>query len=144
MKRLFSFIILSGFFLTGFAQEVKVQPTTEIKFETTDHDFGKIREGTMAVYEFKFTNTGKLPLVLSDVHPSCGCTTPEWPREPIAPGATARIKAVFNSIGRPGNFEKYITVKSNTSTPEITLKFRGVVESVPIEPQSPVRNQGME
>lgn len=117
------------------------QPKAEISFETIDHDFGKIKEGTMAMYEFKFTNTGKAPLVLSEVRPSCGCTTPEWPKEPIAPGATNKVKAVFNSYARPGVFEKSITVKSNAGTGEIVLRFRGTVEPQQVEPQSPVRNQ---
>lgn len=141
MKKLIFIATLFGFSLNGMAQSEATQEKAEIKFEKTEHDFGKIREGTMAAYEFKFTNTGKVALVLSGVQPSCGCTTPEWPREPIAPGATSRVKAVFNSNSRPGNFEKYITVRSNTSTPEISLKIKGIVEPTPVEPQSPVRNQ---
>ncbi|MFA6260986.1 MAG: DUF1573 domain-containing protein [Bacteroidia bacterium] len=144
IKKLIFTLSIFGLSVAAMAQTAPEPPKAEIKFETTEHDFGKIREGTMAMYEFRFTNTGKVALVLSDVHPSCGCTTPEWPKEPIAPGATNKVKAVFNSYSRPGNFEKYITVKSNTSTPEITLKIKGTVEPVPVEPQSPVRNQGVD
>ncbi len=121
-----------------FAQESTDQP--QITFAQGEHDFGKIQEGTMANYEFVFTNTGKAPLVLSNVQPSCGCTTPEWNKDPIMPGAKGTIKASFNSYGRPGTFQKYITVKSNASNGEITLIIKGTVEPKAIEPVSPVRN----
>ncbi len=117
---------------------------SEIKFETTEHDFGTIKEGTLAAYEFVFTNTGKTPLILSNVQPSCGCTTPEWPKEPIAPGAKAKIKAVYNSHGRPGTFQKYITVKSNAKNGDISITIKGTVTPTPPSPVSPVRNQNAE
>lgn len=120
------------------AQSSTEQPT--ITFTTTEHEFGKIKEGTMANYEFTFTNTGKAPLILSNVQPSCGCTTPEWSKEPIMPGAKGVIKASFNSYGRPGTFQKYITVKSNASNGDISLTIKGTVEPIPVEPVSPVRN----
>ncbi|MFI5220869.1 MAG: DUF1573 domain-containing protein [Bacteroidia bacterium] len=112
----------------------------EIKFEETLHDFGNIQEGTLAAYEFIFTNTGKAPLVLSNVQPSCGCTSPEWSKEPVAPGAKGKVKAVYNSYGRPGNFQKYITVKSNAANTQVDLTIKGTVLSKPVEPVSPVRN----
>lgn len=118
-----------------------VQSDADVKFDKTDHDFGIIKEGAMATYEFTFTNTGKSPLILSNVQPSCGCTTPEWPKEPIAPGAKSKIKAMYNSIGRPGNFQKYITVKSNSKSGDITLTIKGNVVPTPPEPVSPVRNK---
>ncbi len=110
-----------------------------IKFDKIEHDFAKIKEGTLASYSFVFYNTGKGPLILKDVHASCGCTTPEWPKEPIMPGGKAFIKAAFNSYGRPGNFTKFITVKSNAG-PDITLTIKGeVLVNVP-DPVSPMVN----
>ena len=129
---------------TAFAQQIKTsdnEPKAELKFTETMHDFGNIKDGTLAAYEFIFTNTGKVPLVLSNVQPSCGCTTPIWSREPIAPGAQGKIKAVYNSYNRPGTFQKYITVKSNAVPAEVDLTIKGVVLSTPLEPVSPVRNQ---
>lgn len=126
--------------VAGMAQ-TNTDAQATLTFTNTEHDFGKIKEGTMANYEFTFTNTGKAPLVLSNVQPSCGCTTPEWSKEPIMPGAKGVIKASFNSYGRPGSFQKYITVKSNASNGEITLTIKGTVEPIPVEPVSPVRNQ---
>jgi hypothetical protein len=113
----------------------------QLTFDKTEHEFGKIKEGTLATHEFIFTNTGKSPLVLANVQPSCGCTTPEWSKEPVAPGAKGVIKAAFNSYGRPGTFQKYITVKSNSAGGDISLTIKGTVEPIPVEPVSPVRNQ---
>jgi hypothetical protein len=114
-----------------------------IKFEKLEHNFGIVNEGDLATYEFKFTNSGKMPLVLTSVNASCGCTAPEWPKEPIAPGASAVVKAVYNSYQRPGSFEKFITVKTNTLQGDIVLKIKGEVKPKPVEPVSPVRNPGM-
>jgi hypothetical protein len=98
-----------------------------IKFETTTHDFGKIIEGTLAVYEFTFTNTGKAPLLLSDVKPPCSCTTPEWPKEAILPGKSAKIKVTFDSKGKPGTFNKTIMVKHNGESGTDYITIKGVV-----------------
>lgn len=142
MKKLL-LILMAAAAMVGIT--AKAQTATDaqatITFDKPEHDFGKIKEGTLATYEFTFTNTGKAPLVLSNVQPSCGCTTPEWSKEPIMPGAKGTVKAVFNSYGRPGVFQKYITVKSNSSGGDVTLTFKGTVEPTPVEPVSPVRNQ---
>src|SRR5437870_282846 len=87
-----------------------------LKFEKETHEFGTIAEGVQATYEFKFKNTGNQPVVISNVQPSCGCTTPDWTKEPILPGKSGMVKAVYNSTGRPGAFHKSITVTSNAAT----------------------------
>lgn len=142
MKKLLLILLASAAMvgLTATAQTATDAQAT-ITFDKPEHDFGKIKEGTLATYEFTFTNTGKAPLVLSNVQPSCGCTTPEWSKEPIMPGGKGTVKAVFNSYGRPGTFQKYITVKSNSTGGDVTLTFKGTVEPTPVEPVSPVRNQ---
>lgn len=147
MKKLLLSLAL-GMFATGLFAQNQAATSTDyegpiITFEKLEHNFGTIKEGDLATYEFKFTNTGKMPLVLTSVNASCGCTAPEWPKEPIAPGASAMVKAVYNSYQRPGPFEKYITVKTNTQQGDIILKIKGEVKPKPIEPVSPVRNQGM-
>lgn len=116
-----------------------VDTMPKIKFEKLEHDFAKIKEGTLATYGFVFTNTGKTPLILTNVQASCGCTTPEWPKEPIMPGAKGVIKAAYNSYGRPGQFLKTISVKSNAGT-DIILSIKGDVIIATPEPVSPVRN----
>lgn len=147
MKKLF----LSAVFAVAasFASMAQTTPTTqpapvenknqaEIQFEVETHDFGTFKEGVMATYEFKFKNVGKEPLILTNVSASCGCTTPEWPKEPIKPGQTAVIKAVYNSTGRPGTFVKNITVQSNAKTAMKMLTIKGNVESPNAQPASPV------
>lgn len=120
--------------------EIVADGLPKIKFVELSHDFGNIKEGTQATYEFKFTNTGTAPLVLESVQASCGCTTPEWSKEPIAPGKTGKVIATFNSSGRPGTFTKTITVTYNgaadTKTEYLTIK--GFVETAPVVPQTPV------
>ncbi len=122
--------------ITTPATPASTQP--DFLFESESHDFGTIPEGTQATYEFKFTNTGKEPLIISNVQASCGCTTPKWSNEPIAPGKTGTITASYNSSGRPGPFTKSITVTSNAKTGQKVLTINGVVEAKPVEQPSPV------
>jgi len=109
-----------------------------IKFEKEEHDFGDIKEGVVAEYTFKFKNTGNAPIVISNVQASCGCTTPEWPKEPVMPNETAIIKASYNSKSRPGNFFKTITITSNANEPTKVIKIKGNV----IMPEQPANPQG--
>ena len=111
------------------------EPTTTIKFKEETHDFGNLKEGDAAEYEFTFTNTGKKPLILTDVHPGCGCTTPTWSKEPVMPGKKGTIKAAYGTKGRVGGFNKNITVTSNAGTQVIYIK--GTVEKAP-EASAPV------
>jgi len=85
-----------------------------MKFEKESHDFGKIKQGDKASYDFKFTNNGKSPLIITDAVASCGCTTPEWPKTPVKPGESGLIKVVFNSAGKTGLQDKQITITANT------------------------------
>lgn len=115
------------------AMAVNAQPV--IKFEKETHDFGNVAEGTNATYEFKFTNTGNEPLIISAINVSCGCTTPFWTKEPVMPGQSGSVKASYNSQGRPGTFNKSITVQSNASEPSKLLFIKGVVlkpEDMPV------------
>lgn len=98
-----------------------------ITFETKSHDFGTIKEADGAVScTFDFQNTGDEPLVFLDVRTSCGCTTPDYPRNPIAPGKMGKIKVTYNPTGRPGEFERKVKIFTNTNK-RITLKITGVV-----------------
>jgi hypothetical protein len=101
------------------------------KFESTSHDFGTVPEGPAAVFEYVFTNTGREPLIISDVVKSCGCTTPSWTKEPILPGKTGKIVASFDTNGRVGNFNKTLTVVSNAKQPNLQLTFGGIVIATP-------------
>lgn len=99
----------------------------EIDFEEKEYNFGTIAQGEKAEHEFKFKNTGKSDLIISDVNASCGCTVPEYPKEPIKPGEEGKIKVVFNSKGREGKQNKIITVVTNTNPNNNTLTLSGEV-----------------
>jgi hypothetical protein len=108
-------------------------PTTltpeNVSFKADVYDFGTIPEGPSAEHVFTFTNTGKEPIVIERVQPSCGCTAPDWTKEPIAPGKTGMVKATYGTQGRPGHFEKNMTVFTNAGTKMVT--FKGSVEKAP-------------
>ena len=120
MKKLFC--LFAFLFVATFANAQGV-----IKFKTESHDFGKIEEGVQATHTFEFTNTGTAPVVISNAQASCGCTTPDWTKEPVMPGKMGKVTASFNSQGRPDNFSKTVTVISNSETPQIVLSIKGYV-----------------
>lgn len=99
----------------------------EISFEMTEYNFGTVKKGSDMKCEFKFKNTGKSPLILNNVKASCGCTTPTWPKEPIAPGKSSAIKVEYDSK-RVGPFTKSITITSNAKTPTVDITIKGEVE----------------
>lgn len=101
-----------------------------IKFEFLVYDYGTITQGDDGVCEFVFKNTGKNPLVLSNVRPSCGCTVPKWSKEPIKGGDESSIEVKYNTK-RPGSFSKSITVYSNATNSPIVLKIKGNVVTEP-------------
>ena len=92
-------------------------------FEETFFDFGDIPEGKSNVHIFTFENTGEVPLVITSATGSCGCTVPEWPRTPIAPGATGEIKVSFDSTNRSGKQDKTVTIEANTVPRTTVLKI---------------------
>ncbi len=120
-------------------QPAVVQSATqaEIKFDRELHDFGTIPFSGNGTYEFKFKNTGKEPLIISNAQGSCGCTVPTYPKNtPIKPGETQVIKVTYDTK-RVGNFTKTVTVYSNATTPEKILTIKGMVESAPVEESFP-------
>lgn len=99
-----------------------------IEFLEVSHDFGTIKEGDIVKHTFKFQNAGKKnPLVITNVIADCGCTTPDWTREPITPGKFGQITLQFNSDGKKGRVNKSVTVEANTEKPRYILKFRADV-----------------
>jgi hypothetical protein len=137
MKKFASFTIILFAFLVSNAQESEKTTVLPDLLQLTelDHDFGKIPQGKPVYYTFEIKNIGLTPLKLDDVHATCGCTTPEWSREAIAPGSTAKIKVGYNAAAE-GSFEKYITVTYN-STQSKQLKIKGLVWKAP-EGSAPV------
>lgn len=96
----------------------------EIKFEEEMHDFGRITQGEKVSYAFKFKNTGNANLIISSAAGSCGCTVPEWPKEPILPGQEGKINVIFTSEGRSGLQEKTVTIVTNCEPSTKEIKFR--------------------
>lgn len=103
----------------------------DITFTEKSHDFGNINQGDVVEYTFKFKNTGNQPLVISNVTTTCGCTVPEWPKEPIAPGKSSNITAKFNSAGKMGQQNKVITVESNAVSGTTTVALISNVQEKP-------------
>ena len=98
-----------------------------IKFDKEEHDFGILLQGEVVSYSFHFTNTGNMPLIISEVGSSCGCTVGDYPREPIAPGKKGDIKVTYNSTGHHGFQSRTLTVMSNTNPAKSTLRIKGKV-----------------
>jgi hypothetical protein len=121
MKRiLISLVMLAGATAAAQAQET-------VKFDKTVHDFGNVPEqGGPVTYSFEFTNTGNVPVIIQDVAASCGCTTPGWSKEPVAPGGRGFVKATFAPSGAV-SFDKSLTVTSTGSPAVVTLRIRGMV-----------------
>lgn len=132
-KFILTAMIAFGGLLTVSAQAPDVQPgatdgkVAEITFVKETHDFGNIPQGVPATYEFVFKNTGKTPLIVTNAAASCGCTTPEWTKEPIKPGKTGIIKATYNAAS-PGPFTKSVTVVSNAKNSTVLLYLKGDVK----------------
>ena len=122
MKKIFSTLFMALTAVAMMAQE------PVITFEKTEHDFGKIHEedGRVSVV-FEFKNEGMSPLVLSNVRASCGCTTPTWTKEPVEPGQVGSLTVTYNPNGRPGRFQKTVTITSNAKEPTVKVYIKGEV-----------------
>lgn len=127
MKKL-SFILLALVLTTSvaFAQDGKKAP--KAVFSKVEHNFGKIAEslGTVTC-EFTFKNEGNAPLIVQRVQASCGCTTPDYTKEPVLPGKEGKIKVTYSTTGRPGAFDKKVTVFSNVADDIYVLTIKGEV-----------------
>lgn len=140
-KILFSLALL---FASTVALQAQVGSGPEIEFEKEVHDFGTMKQYGDASTEFKFTNTGTEPLIISNAQGSCGCTVPSWPKTPIKPGETAAIKVKYDSK-RLGPINKSVTITSNASNePTKVIRIKGLIEaepqgnSAPVKPVSPM------
>ncbi len=107
-----------------------VLDTTTVQLIDSVFNFGKITEGEKVTFNFRFRNSGKKPLVITNTTASCGCTVPEKPEKPIMPGEEGFIKVVFNSKGKSGHQEKNITVMSNTNPEFPKLQLTGEIAAV--------------
>jgi hypothetical protein len=137
-KTIYSIILFLALGVVATAQDAKTTTAVkdsandpnapEITFESDIHDFGTIEYGGNGVYNFKFSNTGKSPLIISNARGSCGCTVPKWPKEPIKKGETNEINVSYDTK-RPGPFTKTVTISSNAKTASKVITIKGVVQS---------------
>lgn len=107
----------------------KEEAVAIFKWDEQTFDFGKIAKGKPVSHEFEFTNNGSAPLIITGVKPSCGCTTPEWTKEPVPAGGTGYIKATYNTSA-VGAFNKTITVTSNAGGDPVILTIKGEVKEI--------------
>lgn len=127
MKKLMAAVLAAGTMFLATAAKPAGEPAVE--FAEPAHDFGTIAEdGGNVSYEFGFTNTGDAPLLIVNATASCGCTMPKFPKQPIAPGKSGKVKVTYNPKGRPGEFDKTVTVRTNVKKQKkVTLKIKGFV-----------------
>lgn len=125
MKKLLT-VILALVVLVPAVAEARKQ--AQIKFDEYSHNFGTIPEkGGSVSHTFTFTNTGDANLVIVDATADCGCTEPQYPEKPIAPGKKGVIKVTYNPLYRPGSFTKVVTVRTNSKQKKVRLKITGIV-----------------
>lgn len=138
-KRILLALVCAAASLTAFAQPTTSAPADDpnaakIVFETMEYNFDSIVQGDTVKYTFTFKNTGKSPLIISDVQVGCGCTVPKYSKEPIPPGKKGTIYVEFRSAGKMGMQEKPITVVSNSGGGNVVLFLRGKVVTKPAAP----------
>jgi len=124
MKRIFFIISL---FVIGIGAMAQVA-VTKMQVSDTEHNFGTFKEEAgKQTYDFIVTNTGTEPLIIQNVQPSCGCTTPEWTKQPIPVGGKGKITAIYDPTNRPGAFNKTLSVYANTKPEVVVLVIKGEV-----------------
>jgi hypothetical protein len=142
MKRILVYVLFAGIFAgfvrcSGRAEKkgekeagiaVSKLPTITL-MDSATFDFGTIKEGEIVEHTFAFRNDGAFPLIINNISTSCGCTTPEWPRDPVAPKATSSIRVQFDSKNKVGSQSKTITVYANTEKASHELRLTGMVNA---------------
>ena len=128
--------------LTAFNKvDAQIETGPKIEFTKETHDYGTVKYGADGTCTFEFKNTGNEPLIISNAKGSCGCTVPEWPKEPIAPGAKGSIKVKYDTK-RPGAINKSVTITSNAvNEPTKVIRIKGNVLPAP-EGAAPVNSTG--
>jgi len=143
MKKILLTMMLAFVAAAGFGKAVaqEVQTGAKIDFAKEVHDYGNLKNGGNGTCTFEFTNTGTAPLIISNAKGSCGCTVPQWPKEPIAPGAKGTITVKYDTK-KVGAINKSVTITSNAvNEPTKTIRIKGNV-APPAEGASPVNTSG--
>ncbi|HMT28651.1 MAG TPA: DUF1573 domain-containing protein [Bacteroidia bacterium] len=121
---------------TSAAKPVENKNAPVMKFDKEEYNFGAIKQGDKVEYAFEFVNNGKDPLIITEAHGSCGCTVPEWPKEPLKKGEKGTIKVTFNSAGKMGMQDKTVTITSNAADSPKVLHIKGNVEQPAASPET--------
>lgn len=141
MKKLVFSLTMILVALFSFNTAIAQESGAKIEFPKETHDYGTIKNGADGSCTFEFKNTGNEPLIISNAKGSCGCTVPEWPKEPIAPGAKASIKVKYDT-NRAGAINKSVTITSNAANaPEKIIYIKGTVLPAP-ESGTPTNTSG--
>lgn len=130
MKKLLLLPIFALSVLTASAQASSgpARPNGPVmQFDELEFNFGTIKQGESVTHEFKFKNSGKEPLIINTAVGSCGCTVPEYPKEPIKPNGSSVIKVTFNSTGKSGPQDKLVTITYDTDK-QVVLHMKGTVD----------------
>ena len=142
-KAVFTLVLMLMAVMSFNKAAAQIESGPKIDFTKETHDYGTIKYGADGSCSFEFKNTGNAPLIISNAKGSCGgCTVPEWPKEPIAPGAKASIKVKYDTK-RPGAINKSVTITSNAvNEPTKVIRIKGNVLPAP-EGTAPVNNSGV-
>ncbi len=135
---------ISAIFFFGMLSAQTVQTSVaeekgEITFTSLEHDYGTLEYGANSTYVFEFTNTGKVPLVLINVEPQCGCTKGDWTKEPVKPGDKGKVTISYNT-NLVGPFQKVIRVYSNAAVNPVVLTIKGIINPQ-VQPQADAQKQ---
>jgi hypothetical protein len=140
-KAVLSLVVLFVALLSVNKSYAQVESGPKIEFSKETHDYGTVKYGADGACTFEFKNTGNEPLIISNAKGSCGCTVPDWPKEPIAPGAKGTITVKYDTK-RPGAINKSVTITSNAvNEPTKVIRIKGNVLPAP-EGTAPVNNTG--
>lgn len=119
-------------------EKAKEQESTKIEFTEREFDFGKINKGEMVSHTFSFKNTGEAPLIIMDAKASCGCTVPQWTKDPVSPGETGEIEVKYNGSGS-GKIHKTVTVLANTKPENTVLEIMADVRAIDMNDKGPLK-----
>jgi uncharacterized protein (DUF58 family) len=140
-KAVFTLVLMLMAVMSFNKAAAQIESGPKIDFTKETHDYGTVKYGADGTCTFEFKNTGNAPLIISNAKGSCGCTVPEWPKEPIAPGAKASIKVKYDT-NRPGVINKNVTITSNAvNSPEKVIYIKGTVSPAP-ENGTPTNTSG--
>ncbi|MBI3511003.1 MAG: DUF1573 domain-containing protein [Bacteroidetes bacterium] len=139
MKKILLLASFASLFVLGANAQPQTTPSVDpnapvMKFETDTMNFGTVTQGTIVERDYKFTNTGKTPLVITSASGSCHCTVPSYSTEPIAPGKSGVIHVRFDSNGKMGYQDKTATINSNNKDGTVIIHLRGTVTTAPAAP----------